>query len=163
MRGWLPAGETAEAMALDVRLRPVERGDLPVFFEHQRDAESARMADFPPRDRVAFDAHWATNVLANPGAVTRTILVGGAVAGNIGSWPQDGDRLVGYWIGREHWGKGIATRAHAAFLEVVTERPLRAHVSRHNAGSIRVLEKCGFTLEGEGPGGDSGEVVMILR
>ena len=31
--------------------------------------------------------------------------------GNIGCWEQEGRRPVGYWIGREFWGKGLATRA----------------------------------------------------
>ena len=73
------------------------------------------MAAFSARDRAAFDADLATNVLGNPAAVTQTILVDNQVAGNIGSWPQDGVRVVGYWIGKEYWGKGVATRALAAF------------------------------------------------
>ena len=154
-------------MSDDVRLRNVEPDDLPVFYEQQLDPDATRMAAFPARDRAAFDAHWATRILGNPAAITQTIVVDGQVAGNIGSWPQDGDRLVGYWIGKEHWGKGVATRALAAFLHLVTERPLRAHVARHNVGSIRVLEKCGFTLEREErveAGGDGvAEVVLILR
>jgi RimJ/RimL family protein N-acetyltransferase len=136
-------------MSNDVRLRDVEHNDLPVFYEHQLDTDATRMAAFPSRDRAAFDAHWATNILGNPGAVTQTILVDDQVAGNIGSWSQEGVRLVGYWIGKEHWGRGVATQALAAFLHLVTERPLYAHVAKHNAGSIRVLEKCGFTLERE--------------
>ncbi len=60
-----------------------------------------------------------------------------------------GDTLVGYWIGREHWGKGIATRALTLLLTEVDTRPLHAHVAQHNAGSIRVLEKCGFRVVGE--------------
>ncbi len=154
-------------MSDEVRLRGVEPGDLPVFFEHQLDAAAARMAAFPSRDRAAFEAHWAANVLGNPAAVTRTILVDGRVAGHIGSWPQDGARLVGYWIGREHWGRGVATGALAAFLHVVTERPLHAHVAAHNIGSIRVLEKCGFRRAGEEPVEDDGtqvvELVFVLR
>lgn len=47
--------------------------------------------------------------------------------------------------GKEHWGS-VATRALAAFLRLVTERPLHAHVAQHNVGSRRVLEKCGFGL-----------------
>ena len=35
----------------------------------------------------------------------------GGVAGNTGSWEQDGRREIGYWIGMEHWGKGVATKA----------------------------------------------------
>jgi RimJ/RimL family protein N-acetyltransferase len=134
-------------MSDEVRLRNIEPDDLPVFYEQQLDVDATRMAAFPARDRAAFDAHWATNILRNPTAVNRTILADGEVAGNIGSWCQDGVRLVSYWIGKEHWGKGVATRALAAFLQVVTERPLYAHVAMHNVGSIRVLEKCGFILE----------------
>ena len=132
-------------MTNEVRLRNIEPNDLPIFYEQQLDADATRMAAFPARDRAAFDAHWATNILGNPAAINQTIVVDAQVAGNIGSWPQDGVRLVGYWIGKEHWGKGVATRALAAFLHLVTERPLYAHVAKHNAGSIRVLEKCGFT------------------
>ena len=146
----------------DVRLRDVESADLPVFFEQQLDADATAMAAFPPRDRAAFDAHWATNVLGNAAAVTQTILLDGLVAGYIGSWPHDDARLVGYWIGKEHWGKGVATRALAAFLQLVTERPLHAHVVEHNVGSIRVLEKCGFSLEREEKVEEAGQGVVEM-
>ena len=146
----------------DIQLRDIEPTDLPIFYEHQLDADATRMAAFPSRDRAAFDAHWANNVLGKPAAVKQTILVNGEVAGNIGSWPQDGVRLVGYWLGKEHWGKGIATRALAAFLHLVTERPLYAHVAKHNVGSIRVLEKCGFRVEGEERVEDAGQGVVEL-
>lgn len=152
---------------MHIELRDVETEDLPIFYEHQLDAVGARMAGFASRDRAAFDAHWATNILGNPDAITRTIVVDGAVAGNIGSWLQDGTRLVGYWIGSEYWGRGVATHALTAFLQVVTERPLYAHVVRHNVGSIRVLEKCGFTFERaerfEDGGNDVIEFVFVLK
>jgi RimJ/RimL family protein N-acetyltransferase len=154
-------------MSDDVRLRDVEPDDLPVLYEQQLDADATRMAAFPSRDRAAFDAHWATNVLGNLAAVTRTVLVDGQVAGYVGSWLQDGVRLVGYWIGKEHWGRGVATRALAAFLHLVPERPLHAHVAEHNVGSIRVLEKCGFRLEREETvevaGEAVAELVLVLR
>ena len=148
-----------------VRLRSVEPADLPIFFRHQLDPDSTRMAAFPSRDRASFDAHWEKNILGNPDAITRTILVDDEVAGNIGSWPQEGARLVGYWIGRDYWGKGVATHALADFLHVVTDRPLRAHVAKHNIGSIRVLEKCGFSVEQnvEVANDDVVELVLILQ
>lgn len=154
-------------MSNEIRLRNVEPDDLPIFYEHQLDEDATRMAAFPSRDRAAFDAHWATNILGNPEAITQTILADGAVAGYIGSWRQDGVRLVGYWIGKELWGRGVATRALAAFLLHVTERPLHAHVAEHNAGSTRVLEKCGFRLERresfENDGNVFTELVFVLR
>jgi RimJ/RimL family protein N-acetyltransferase len=152
-------------MNYKVRLRDVEPHDLPVFYEQQLDPDATRMAAFPSRDRASFDAHWARNILGNPAAITQTILVDGEVAGNIGSWPQEGVRFVGYWIGKEYWGKGVATRALATFLHRVTERPLHAHVAKHNVGSIRVLEKCGFSVEErvEVAGDGVVELVLVLR
>ena len=77
------------------------------------------------------------------------------MVGNIGSWwTDDGYRLVGYWIGKPFWGRGIATAALAAFLDEEPIRPMRARVSDRNRGSIRVLEKCGFRLVAREDGGD---------
>ncbi len=135
----------------DVVLRDVVAEDLPTFFEHQRDPGSNRMAAVAARDRDAFMSHWAA-ILADPTKKTQTILRDGVVAGNVVSWDADGERLTGYWIGRDHWGRGVATRALAAFLTYDTARPLHARVAKHNVGSRRVLETCGFALIGEGVG-----------
>jgi RimJ/RimL family protein N-acetyltransferase len=79
----------------------------------------------------------------------QTILFDGQVAGNIVSWEGSDQRQIGYWLGKPYWGRGIATRALAQFLDQVRARPLYAHVARHNIASLRVLQKCGFTLCGE--------------
>ncbi|HEY6708338.1 MAG TPA: hypothetical protein VJB61_12185, partial [Actinomycetota bacterium] len=57
-----PVGASWETpgMGDDVRLRDVEEPDLEVFFEQQLDAEAARLANFPSRDRERFMTHWAT-------------------------------------------------------------------------------------------------------
>jgi RimJ/RimL family protein N-acetyltransferase len=128
-------------------LRDVTQGDLDAFFEHQRDPEATQMAVFPARDREAFDAHWR-KLLADDSITKKTIVQEGEVAGNIGCWESDGRRYVGYWIGREFWGKGLATRALGELVEEVAERPLHAWVATTNVGSIRVLEKCGFVRVG---------------
>jgi len=126
-------------------LRDVVEADIPILFEHQRDPEAVRMAAFPARDREAFTAHWQKILASNEGA-KKTILFDGQVAGNIVIFERDGKRLVGYWIGREFWGRGLATRALAELLTEVKERPLHAYVATSNLGSVRVLEKCGFTF-----------------
>jgi len=59
---------------------------------------------------------------------------------------------IGYWLGEDYWGHGIASEA----LTVVTEYAfanfdlcrLYAHVFEWNAASMRVLEKAGYVLEG---------------
>jgi RimJ/RimL family protein N-acetyltransferase len=139
---------TAHASILgtgEVGLRDVIEGDLPIFFEHQREPDANRMAAFPARSWDAFLAHW-TKILGNPTLIVRTILLGARTAGNIGCWERDGKRLVGYWIGKEYWGKGVASKALADFLEVVKPRSLFAYVAKQNLASIRVLEKCGFRI-----------------
>jgi RimJ/RimL family protein N-acetyltransferase len=136
---------TSASLTSDIRLREVTDDDLPIFFEHQRDPEANQMAAFPARDRDAFMAHWA-KIRGDEALTTRAILLDGQVVGNIGSWEHDRKRLVSYWIGKSYWGRGVATRALSAFLGVVQARPLYAYVAKHNVGSIRVLEKCGFTM-----------------
>ncbi len=134
-----------------VTLRDVTGSDIPVFFAHQSDGAANLMAAFDSRDRAEHDTHWA-GLLRDETVVKRTILADEEVAGNAVCYGDDGSREVGYWLGREFWGQGIATAALRQFLELVGERPLRAHVAADNAGSIRVLEKCGFTVAGEDRG-----------
>ncbi len=127
-------------------MREALDGDLPVLFEHQRDPEANEMAAFPAREWGPFVAH-AARVHVDPTVTSRTILVDGQVAGSIVCWlDETGERDVGYWLGREFWGRGLATRTLATFLELVPDRPLHARVAKHNAGSRRVLEKCGFAI-----------------
>ena len=135
-------------------LRDVVDADLDVLFEHWIDPEANRMAAFTsanPNDREAFDVRWA-RLRANETVTAKTVELDGEVVGTVSSWDNDGKREVTYWIGREHWGKGVATRALAEFLEVETARPLYAAAAKDNAGSIRVLEKCGFAHIGEARG-----------
>jgi RimJ/RimL family protein N-acetyltransferase len=132
---------------VDGVLREVVDIDLDAFFEHQHEPEANRMAAFPARDREAFDAHWR-RLLADDSLTKKTIVYEGEVAGNVGCWEQEGRRLVGYWIGREFWGKGLATRALQELTGEVAQRPLHAWVATSNVGSIRVLEKCGLVRVG---------------
>jgi RimJ/RimL family protein N-acetyltransferase len=139
-------------------LRDVKEDDLPVFFEHQLDPDATRMAAFPPRDRNAFMAHW-TRILADETVIKKTILFDGDVAGNVVSFVRSGEREVGYWIGKNYWGRGVATQALSEFLDHVEARPLYGHVARHNGASIRVLQKCGFRISGE----EQEEVILKLE
>jgi len=133
-----------------MRLRPVEDADLDAIYMHQSDRAAAQLADVPTRERPAFDEHW-TRLRANPETFIRTIDEDGEVAGYIFTFIHDDQRVVGYWLGREFWGHGLATAALAAFLPLVDERPLRATVAPANKASVRVLEKNGFRLLREEP------------
>ena len=146
MAGHAPNHGTGEVL-----LRDVEEADLTIFFDQQLDPDANHMAAFTarnPADRAAFMEHWA-RILGDETITKRTILVDGQVAGNVGSFEQFGEREVGYWLGKDFWGKGVATRALWAFLREVRARPLLARVAKDNLASRRVLEKCGFTICGE--------------
>ena len=126
-------------------LRSVENGDLPFFFAWQADEESYLMAAVATRDAEAFAAHWS-RIRSDPDCMLRTIVADGDVAGHALSWTAAVGRMVGYWLGKEYWGRGIASAALRLYLEDETHRPLLASVAEHNVGSRRVLEKAGFRL-----------------
>ena len=132
----------------EVTLRDVERDDISVFFEFQNDPVAVEMAGFPIRIWDAHLSHWS-KILGDDVNVNQTVLVDGRVAGSIASFPDGSRREVGYWLGRDYWGRGIATEALAAFLTIEKRRPLHAFVATHNGASRRVLEKCGFSLISE--------------
>jgi RimJ/RimL family protein N-acetyltransferase len=135
----------------DLTLRKVIDADLKIFFNQQRDKEANYMVAFNPRDPENLDefmTHWQ-KILNDPNNIIRTIEVSGKVVGNIMSFIMFGKREIGYWIGKAHWGRGIATIALKNFVSNISERPLSAHVAFDNLGSISVLERCGFKQIGE--------------
>lgn len=90
----------------DVALRDVTEDDLLIFFEHQLDPDATHMAAFPVRDRNTFMAHW-TQVLGDENIIKKTILFNARVAGNIVCFEHSGKREVGYWVGKEYWGRAL--------------------------------------------------------
>jgi len=123
--------------------------DLPLFFEQQTDPHANQMAAFTSRDpfdQQSFETHWQ-KIMVDDSVTIRTVLFEELVAGYILSYIDEGNPEVGYWIGKEFWGKGIATKALAKFLSTVnTTRPIYARTAKDNQASKRVLEKCGFCV-----------------
>lgn len=145
------ADPTPDSTIGSLTLRDVTPDDLPTFFAYQLDPEANYMAAFTtkdPTDRAAFDAHWK-RILASDTVTIQTILHEGQVAGSVLCYEEDGRTEVSYWIGKEFWGKGIATRALAAFLAQQAQHPMFARAARDNLGSLRVLGKNGFVIVGE--------------
>lgn len=141
-------------MTSDLLLRDVIEDDLPIFFEQQLDSDANYLAAFTirnPADRDAFTAHW-NRILGDDTTTNMTILFAGQVVGHIARFKRLGKPEVTYWLGKEYWGKGLATRALAEFLCYVRERPVYARVAKDNIASIRVLEKCGFEISGQDKG-----------
>jgi RimJ/RimL family protein N-acetyltransferase len=135
-------------------LREVEDRDLGVLFEHASDRDAIRMAAFTSpafEDRKSFERRWA-RLRGDSSTTNRVIEIGGRVVGHIASFDLEGRREVTYWIGREDWGLGIATRALQEFLQLEATRPLYAGAASDNAASIRVMTTCGFVIVGTGRG-----------
>lgn len=138
---------------MQIALRPVHDSDLPVFYRQMNDPEALRMAAFTPKDpadRDVFDAHWKR--IRASDAVQRTVLADGDVVGSAAVYGEPGEREVTYWIDRAYWGRGIATTALRLLIAEVPERPLYARAAADNAGSRRVLEKCGFRVTARASG-----------
>ncbi|MFC9255312.1 GNAT family N-acetyltransferase [Amycolatopsis thailandensis] len=135
---------------VEVALRLVEDSDLDALFEQMRDPESVRMAAFiarDPNDREAFDAHVA-KLRSSPDIILRAVTGDGRFLGTVGSFVVEGDTEITYWIDSSSWGQGIASQAVALLLDLVEVRPLHARAASDNLGSLRVLQKAGFTIIG---------------
>lgn len=155
---------------MDITLREVKPDDLPEFFAHQQDREACWMAAFTapdPTDRNAFDEHWQ-RIISSDDIQIRTVLVGNEVAGHVSSYIDDGRPEVTYWIGRDYWGRGVATTTLRLFLTEMHTRPVFARAAADNSASIRVLEKNGFRQVGNATGyanargQDIEEVILCL-
>ena len=110
-----------------------------------------------PYPYTRSDAKWWIEVGSKANkAITKVIELEGEFVGSVGFHPQSGWRShvaeIGYWIGEDYWGRGLATLAlkrmsdHAFTLPAL--KKLYAPVLGANQASKRVLEKCGFALEG---------------
>ncbi|MEZ4679892.1 MAG: GNAT family N-acetyltransferase [Caldilineaceae bacterium] len=142
-------------MTMLLELRDVMADDLPVFFQQQLDPDANYMAAFTakdPSDHAAFMARWR-RIFADPTVVMQTIVVDQQVAGSVSTYAEGNVLEVTYWLGKAYWGRGIATQALTQFLaKVQPVRPLRARVAKDHLASLRVLQKCGFTIVGEDRG-----------
>lgn len=118
---------------------------------------SINLRDRFPYPYTVNDARsWLEMVIGHQPETNFAIDVAGEAVGGIGFTlqPDVGHRSaeIGYWLGEECWGRGIATEA----LMAVTEHAfanydlcrLFAHVFEWNSASARVLEKAGYAFEG---------------
>lgn len=72
------------------------------------------------------------------------------LVGCVSFWEYDSESIeIGYWIGKEFWGKGIATKAlQNLFIQpsFPKNKNIVAKVATQNIASQRVLEKCRFEI-----------------
>ena len=153
-----------------IELRDLDDDDLDAIFEMMRDRTAVEMAAFTaadPDDRDAFDA-WIARERTASEVATYVVTENGGFAGTAALFSVEGDREVTYWIARHAWGRGVATEALRILISREAERPLFARVAAHNAASLAVLTKVGFTEVSRdidfapGVGREVEEIVLVL-
>ncbi|MEM1132548.1 MAG: GNAT family N-acetyltransferase [Pseudomonadota bacterium] len=76
---------------------------------------------------------------------------GSQLVGCCGLGEREGEAEIGYWIARDHWGKGYATEAARAVIEIARtlgHKQLHCGHFVDNPASQRVIEKLGFVALG---------------
>jgi ribosomal-protein-alanine N-acetyltransferase len=140
-------------------LRPWDVRDIPSLTFHANNRSVSRnLKDrFPYPYRVTDAEAWIAHcVCQTERPRSLAIEVDGQAVGGVGvDLLEDIHRLtaeIGYWLAEPLWGRGLATTAvntmtSYAFGTFGLER-LQAMVFQGNVASARVLEKCGYALEG---------------
>ena len=126
-----------------------------------RHASNPNIAEFLrdqfPQPYTRADAEaWIRHVRGRDPETIFAIATAEELIGNVGLYPQDDvyrlSAELGYWLAEEYWGRGIVSGAVKAICEIAFSRSdmvrIFSCVFEDNVGSCRVLEKCGFRLEG---------------
>ena len=105
-----------------------------------------RLADAEEFCVMADDPHAPRFVITLPAAK------GAPIIGVVGFHADEEGLGFGYWIARDHWGRGYATEAGRGALEVARALGHKRVFAGHyvdNPASGRVLRKLGFRETGE--------------
>lgn len=131
--------------------------DVARYADNEKIARNLR--DVFPHPYTLSDARGFVDICVTGDPETslfRAIEADGHVIGSIalsrGSDVYQKTAELGYWLAEDYWGKGIMTRAVKRICQEGFSRwdivRVYAEPFAHNAGSRRVLEKAGFSLEG---------------
>jgi len=171
------APERLETARLILR-RPTAADADAIFTAYASDADVTRYVGFPRHERIedtrAFiefsDAQW-TKWPAGPYLIDRR--EDGVLVGSSGlKFDTSYEAATGYVLARHAWGRGYATEALGAMVDVARScgvRRLYALCHHAHRASAHVLEKGGFTLErrlpryAEFPNLTPGERADVLR
>jgi RimJ/RimL family protein N-acetyltransferase len=145
--------------AFILSLRPFRSGDEADLVRHANNPNVTRhlRERFPQPYTWQAAEEWIAHAQFETPPLNLAITLDDRLIGAIGLAPGTDSRRVsaevGYWLGQEYWGRGIATRALAeiasyAFANLPELNRLFSYVDEGHVASIRVLEKNGFRLEG---------------
>ncbi|MCB0697310.1 MAG: GNAT family N-acetyltransferase [Chitinophagaceae bacterium] len=139
---------------MNMHLQKTTVDDLETLFIFQTDETSNYVAAFntpDPADKQAYMEKWR-KIVANSTINMKTIFVDDVPVGSVAHFEIEDETNVSYWIDRQHWGKGIATKALQQLLATTDKKILYARIAYDNTGSQKVLERNGFVRIGTDKG-----------
>lgn len=138
-----------------IALRPFAIADAAAVADLVGDEDVSRWTShipFPYSEQDAID--WITSMAADPTRHPFAVELNGQLVACVSYWSIEQKGVeVGYWVGKDYWGKGICTTALAMLLSskgFPGDSAVFARVMAQNIGSQRVLEKCGFSFRESG-------------
>ena len=153
--------ETETALFLDspvistdrLVLRPPHIDDVEEMTLLANNINVARMLAHMPHPYNAADAEkFISNALRNDGGASIYSITEGETGrligvGSLHEGVSQKEPHMGYWIGEPYWGKGYATEAARALVDLyfkVTNRPVLLVSARtNNEASKKIIQKCG--------------------
>ena len=150
-------------------LRAPIRGDVPDLVKHADNKKIAEVLSRLPSPYTRADGIGFVEIIAQrPDERPYAITLDGRLIGVVGFTFKEGELPeLGYWLGEPFWKQGIMSEAVKGLIEAAftTHRfpAIQARALASNAGSLRILEKSGFTRTGEGPdpGGTSRPTILF--
>jgi len=153
-------------------LRNWEENDAEAMFRYASDPEIGRRAGWKPHESVeesleiiqtvfSLKTTWAIVLKETEEPIGA---IGYCDPEGSGIPAREGEPLIGYWIGKPWWNRGICTEALRLVLNY--DKSIPSFISGHyvdNPASGRVMEKCGFIPTGEETTDSSGKTIRILR
>ena len=100
-----------------VELREIVEEDVDALCAFQDDPVIVKSGFVPHRPPGVFHEHMRKTKL-NAGSIGRSIWVDGVLVGSIMKFFRGGVHEVGYLLGREFWGRGIASVALEQMLQL---------------------------------------------
>ena len=140
-------------------LRALRKDDLSLICDYLNNFEVTRMLSVVPYPYPKADGEWWLNNCAQTPLtqeINWAIEAKQGFAGTISIHiSEDGVPLIGYWLGKPFWGKGLMSEATAevvryCFEELGAER-IACGAFEENHGSLRVQKKNGFQRTGSRP------------
>lgn len=143
-----------------INLRPLRSSDIPSLVKHAGDREISRYTFIPHPYRkehaeqfIKMSRLWERKGIAQHFGIE--LKQSGEIIGAVGLFDLDKRNQkteIGYWLGMEYWGKGVASEAVSLVVQycfrTLKLHRVYAHVFVGNVASERLLLRLGFQWEG---------------